>query len=257
MRALIDADIILHEFGNCTDDEYKPLRWPLVQARVQSRIDFILQETEATSYQLYLTSRDKSNFRYGAATIKPYKGTRPFEKPFHYDRIRDFLIKHRGAEDVFDIEADDEMSIVQCVSTEEETVICTKDKDLDMVPGWHFRWHQPERGVWYQDEMAGLRCFYKQCLTGDSVDNIPGLHGVGQKSSHVKRLDDCDDELSMYALVREQYEKRFGAYWRLFLEENAKLLWMLRTRDDEESCHRIERLEKEYQESLRVYFVLA
>jgi hypothetical protein len=100
MKALIDADIFQYEFGSCTDSEYKPLAWPLVQARVQGRINTILEATGATSYQLYLTSDDKSNFRYKIATIRPYKGHRPTEKPYWYNGIRNFLVDHRGAQEV-------------------------------------------------------------------------------------------------------------------------------------------------------------
>jgi len=96
MKALIDGDIFAYEFGNCTDSEYKPLAWPLVQARLQGRIDKIMAATKADEYQMYITSSDKSNFRYEVATIKPYKGHRETEKPHHYDRIRSFLKEHRS-----------------------------------------------------------------------------------------------------------------------------------------------------------------
>ena len=72
MKALIDSDIFQYEFGNCTDNEFKPLAWPLVQSRVQARIDSIMEATGADSYHLYLTSDDKSNFRFEIASIRPY-----------------------------------------------------------------------------------------------------------------------------------------------------------------------------------------
>lgn len=238
MIALIDCDILQWEFGNATDAEYKILPWPLVQARVQSRIDGIMDATEADSYVLYLTTDDKSNFRYKIASIRPYKGARPTEKPYWYHHIRNFLVDYRGAQEVSGMEADDAMSIAQykaLAEGTEETVICSKDKDLNMVPGWHYGWHagkQQEKGVWYQDEIGGLRCFYKQLLTGDSTDNIPGLYGVGKSSTLLKQVDTLDDELSMYDHVYKHYELRFGSYAEQFLIENARLLWMKRTEED-------------------------
>jgi hypothetical protein len=253
MKALIDADIFQYEFGNATDSEYKPLAWPLVQARVQSRIDKIMEATGADSYQLYLTTDDKSNFRYKIATIRPYKGNRPSEKPYWYHHIRNFLVDQRGAQEVSGMEADDALSIEQwkdyITAIQEQqsifselsrglkikdlcsTIICSRDKDLDMVPGWHYNWgagNQKEKPMWWQDETNGLRCFYKQLLTGDSVDNISGLYGVGANGASVLRISDMVSEHDMYNHVFCQYQLRFGSYAEQFLLENARLLWMLR-----------------------------
>lgn len=257
MKALIDADIFQHEYGNATDDEYKPLSWPLIQARVQSRIDGILEATGADGYQLYLTSDDKSNFRYSVATIQPYKGHRPSEKPHWYTHIRNFLVDFRGAIEVFGQEADDALAIAQyqdyCESFNRmgydvrelkkdplevfydrehcNTVICSRDKDLNMVPGWHYNWgagKQKEQGMWFQTEIGGLRCFYKQLLTGDRTDNIPGLYGVGNSSKLLKDLELLNSEEDLFRFVFEQYEKRFGSYAEQFIVENGRLLWMRR-----------------------------
>lgn len=262
MRALIDCDIFQWEFGSGTDSEGKLEPWPFIQARVQSRIEGILEAVDASDYQLYLTSDDKSNFRYKIATILPYKGNRQgTEKPHYYQHIRNFLKDHRGAIEVHGIEADDAMSIEQwrdyrlqksmySAYTEDNpieeghlgdldtslsewqcnTVICSRDKDLHMVPGYHYSWgcgKQKEKEMWYVDELTGLKSFYKQLLTGDSTDNIPGLYGVGKSSSYLRAIDNCESELDCYKLVRDLYEKRFGNYCDQFLLENARLLWML------------------------------
>jgi hypothetical protein len=231
VKALIDGDIFAYEFGSCTDDEYKPLSWPLVQARVQARINGIMEATEADEYQIYLTAEDNSNFRIEEATILPYKGHRESKKPHWYRKIREFLVDHRGAEVVYGMEADDALSIAQYKAEDRTTVICSRDKDLNMVPGYHYSWgagYQKEKEVWYQTETEGLRCFYKQLLTGDSTDNILGLYGVGKSSKLLVAIDECDNELDMLSSVVEAYEKRFGAYARQFLTENGRLLWMLK-----------------------------
>ncbi len=258
MKALIDADIFQFEFGTATDDEFKPLPWPLVQSRMQGRLNGIMEATGADEYQLYLTTDDKSNFRYDVATIKPYKGNRKTEKPYWYTHIRNFLVDHRKAIEIHGMEADDALSIAQWEDYNEclnfrmkeaedngentldvfydfkrfsQTVICSRDKDLDMVPGWHYCWgcgKQKEKKIWWQDEIEGLKCFYNQLLTGDTVDNIPGLFGVGKSSQLLVRVGLCSTELCMYQVVLEEYEKRFGSYAEQFLTENARLLWMLR-----------------------------
>jgi hypothetical protein len=210
MHALIDADILAYEFGSCKDESGEwPLSWPFIAARVN---------------------------------------------PFWYESIRKYLVHFRGAEIITGMEADDKLSIEQwedlrhCEidsTSEPITVLCSRDKDLDMVPGWHYSWgagNQKEKGVWWVDEITGLKSFYKQLLTGDSTDNIPGLFGVGKSSALLKHVDSCSTELEMYRLVKKEYVKRFGSYSEMFLKENSLLLWMLRTENTNEVLERLEDL---------------
>jgi hypothetical protein len=116
-----------------------------------------------------------------------------------------------------------------------DTVICSRDKDLHMIPGWHYTWpagKQKEQPLWWQNETNALRCFYKQLLTGDPVDNIPGLYGVGKSSRLCSTVDECDIELEMFQVVAEAYRLRFGSYWDQFMGENGCLLWIKRGDED-------------------------
>lgn len=251
MHALIDADIFCYSFGAARKEDGNPLQWPFVISRMDAMLQRILDEVGAESHQLYLTG--KGNFRENIATIKPYKGHRTAEKPYWYQHVRDFLMYHRGAEMIEGMEADDAMGIAQCSDLnyrcpeygnkfEPETVICSLDKDLDMIPGYHYNWNK--EGVWYQDETTALHCFYCQLLTGDSTDNIPGLYGVGKSSTLLRNIKSLDTELDMFILVREEYSKRFGSYWKSFLIENARLLWILRE-EGEDVAERISKLDSE------------
>tara|TARA_B100002049_G_scaffold236855_1_gene224891 strand:- start:4115 stop:4912 length:798 start_codon:yes stop_codon:yes gene_type:complete len=258
MHALIDGDIFAYEFGNAkgTSGE-QPLPWPFIVSRLDARIANIFSAVGAESSQIYLSGR--SNFRVDVATIKPYKGHRPQEKPHWWEKIRDFLVYHRGAIVIDGMEADDILGIEQVNDIYYDmdhpyrsTVICSRDKDLHMIPGWHYTWgagKQEEQPLWWQNELDAIRFFYTQLLTGDSTDNIPGLYGVGKSSSLVKYISTCSTELEMYAHVREQYEKRFGSYWNQFLIENARLLWILRE-DGEDVKDRLELLENKHNEEL-------
>lgn len=237
MHALIDADRIAYAFGGMTDDEGFPLEWPFIASRVDRNIESILTRTQATSRTLYLTSDDKSNFRIAVASIKPYKGNRPSIKPFWYEQIRRYLVEEYKAEIVTGMEADDALGIAACRNLGQPDcninplwgpVICSVDKDLDMIPGKHFNELHPERGIYEISEKDALRNFYIQCLCGDPVDSIPGLFGVGRKSKLCHDVELALDELGMYVLVRDAYEKRFGSYWQQFLWENAALLWIKR-----------------------------
>lgn len=248
MIALIDADILGYEFGNMKqlEEPDKPLEWEIVRSMVDDRINQIKEAVGASVVRLYLTD-SKSNFRLSVCTILPYKGNRPTEKPYHWERIRQHLIDEYDAEVQYGIEADDRLGIEQMKDLDADwnfvssvsykkkeackTIICSRDKDLHMIPGWHYVWqcgNQKEQ-LFFQDELSAIRCFYKQLLTGDrSTDNILGLYGVGASSSLVKRIEDLDDEQLMFNHVFKCYEDRFGSYAQDFMWENAGLLWMLR-----------------------------
>lgn len=245
MHALVDADIFLYEFGSAKKDDGNPLQWPFVISRMDARLHNILESVGADTHQLYITG--SGNFREKVATIRPYKGHRPSEKPYWHQFLKDFLLCHRGAILIEGMEADDAVGIAQ---TGDTTVICSRDKDLDMIPGWHYNWGaggQKEKQMWWQDEVNALRCFYCQLLTGDSTDNIPGLYGVGKSSTLLRNIKHFDSELDMFILVRGEYEKRFGSYWKTFLIENARLLWILR-KPNEDVAERLNTLEEQVNE---------
>lgn len=231
IHALIDADRLAYSVGKAEHDDGSPLIWDFVVERIDTNIQNQLQGSGASTRSLYLTSDDKSNFRFRVATIRTYKGNRSSEKPFWYEHIRRFLVDEYQAEIVFGMEADDRIGIEQCTREPGSTVICSVDKDLDMIPGKHFNELKPERGVYEISETTGLRNFYGQLLCGDSTDNIPGLYGVGRSSKLLDHLNSMDQELAMYAHVRAEYEKRFGNHWEIFLLENMKLLWIKRSEE--------------------------
>lgn len=250
MHALVDCDILCYEMGSAVDPEGFPLDWPIVKARVDARINQILHATQATMYTAYLTSQDKTNFRFKIASIKGYKENRTNKKkPHWYQDVYDYIANKPNAVIVYGQEADDAMSITQWsnlrdavnnhgasrVKAVADTVICTRDKDLRMVPGWHYQWagyNQEEKDPYWITPHEGKMWFYSQLMMGDSADNIPGLYGVGKTSNYIKRLSEKETELEMFNSVKTLYKAYFGNYWKFFLTENARLLWM-RTREGE------------------------
>ena len=204
-------------------------------------INNICTKTGATEYEIFLTGKD--NFREDIATIQPYKGNRDTShKPVHYDAIKEYLIKHHGAEVVNGIEADDKLGHEQT----HDTCICTIDKDLDMIVGWHYNWR---KDIMYKvNEWDAIKFFYTQLLTGDTVDNIRGVPQIG-KVKAAKLLDGATSEYTLYNRVRQAYldyfHKEYGDSVPRFLseqellemsdadlQENADLLWIQRKEDD-------------------------
>ena len=238
MKALIDGDRIPYALGGATDENDQPLKWNFLKARVDSMIENTVEEAGATEYQIYLTD-SPSNFRLKIATIKDYKGTRPTEKPFFFHKIRQYLVEEKEAYMCKNWEADDQMGIDQVKSvkltavgvdgyseTTPQTVICSVDKDMLTVPG---NIYDPlNKKMHFITETQANQYFYKQLLTGDTVDNILGLHGIGAKSKHLKNIEEMQEEKEMLEYCSKMYTKYFGNFAGKFLTENACLLWILR-----------------------------
>jgi hypothetical protein len=166
-------------------------------------------------YRAWITG--KTNFRFEVATTVPYKGNRKdAPKPRHYDALRKHLMK-LGAKMSENEEADDSVGIA---STEGNYWIVHVDKDLDQLPGWHYNPVKDEE--YYVTEFEGLYSFYKQILTGDRVDNIEGIRGIGPVKAD-KILKDCTTEEELYAACIKAYD---GNTDRVL--ENGKLLWLRR-----------------------------
>lgn len=170
-------------------------------------IENILERTQSSDYSIYLTG--DNNFRHEVATIKGYKAHRDKDlKPAHYKEIRDYLINVWKADVVHGMEADDAMAIAQMEAydaLDEYTVICTIDKDLDQVPGWHFNWRKDD--LYIVSRVDAIRYYAKQMLTGDATDNIMGVPGIGPKKAE-KILSDVPIE-NLPNVLMETYENKF------------------------------------------------
>lgn len=199
---------------------------PWALANVKTVIEEILHQAfpEHSRYKLYLTG--KGNFREQVATIKGYKANRdPSHKPKYYSEIKDYMIRQWNAEVIEGQEADDALGIEQWKHKDKSTVIVTVDKDLDMIPGYHFNW--VKNHFYYVTIDEGNLAFFRQMLLGDTTDNIPGIKGVGPKTT-AKLLPDGTDITTAQDTVRKLYEKQYGVDWHGPYTEVANLLWMRR-----------------------------
>lgn len=190
------------------------------------------EKMRTDKYELYLTG--SNNFRTARATIKPYKGNRdPLDKPVLLAEVREYLVKNKGAVVVDGEEADDAIGkrLTAPHAKGIVPVACSMDKDLDMLPGAHYNWVKEHAYV--VNELEGWRHFFKQMLTGDSTDNIPGLHKVGPKTAE-KVLRDYKSPDTMWAGVFQQWFNRYGSRYnehlglKEALQEIADLLWIRR-----------------------------
>ena len=263
MKPLIDADVLRYEVGfsgEGKDEEGEDFiaNFDWVAELLDSKIDLICDEVEATEPPtLYLTAdkklcdkmglKYKPNFREAIAVTKPYKGTRVKSKPFHFDNLTHYMLGKYDVQLAVGIEADDLICIDSSKAFHEDTVICSRDKDLRMCPAIHYSWEcgrQSSEGPvrvdgtgWLErrgDKVIGYGpiFFYYQLLVGDSVDNIPGLPRVGPVKA-LEALSSVGNERDCYEVVKSLYEERVDGDWLEYLKEQANLLWMVRELDEE------------------------
>lgn len=274
MQPLIDGDVLVYECAAVgqykdkpEDEEWQIRSWDWLAELIDEKIEGICRAVGASQRPLvYLTGDQhlwkmkrrvrpslpiyEPNFRIGVAKLRPYKGTRKTEKPFYYNSVRAYLMTKWNAHVAIGCEADDEMAMEQ-THRPGEVIVCTRDKDLRQVAGWHYGWEsgrQPEFEPTRYDELGcielirsssttkivggGFRFFCSQLLTGDVVDNIAGLPKYGPVKvdsllSSAGTLSEC------LSVVRSEYERVYPEDWKTQLREQCDLLWMIRQRDAE------------------------
>lgn len=244
MQCLIDADVIRYEIGFAAEAGWQQPgfpSWDYVEELLTNRINNICAITNATKPPiLFLTG--PTNFRYEVAKRKGYK-LRPSLKPWHFKNLSAYISAVYDMRMSVGMEADDCMALEQ-ISRPNETIICTRDKDLRAVPGWHYGWelgNQPQFGPELVDELGriylsadrksikgtGLLFFYAQCLVGDPTDTILGIERCGPVKAF-EILNGCVDTLDAFKRVREAYRAVYGDRGDEFLLESGRLLWMTR-----------------------------
>lgn len=189
--AVIDADSLAWIIGWSFKDNDD------VDSVIEKTDDFmhsILQATQARLYIGVLSAKNTeelavANFRASIAITKPYKGNRG-EKPEWYLKWSPIIENHllenwKFIRCAYNIEADDLVaSICTQLPAVEPTctvICCQNDKDLQQVPGHHYNFVK-NAPMEITPAAAALKLF-TQVLTGDTTDNIPGLHKCGPKGA--------------------------------------------------------------------------
>lgn len=267
MTPLIDGDILLHELGWSAEFKDKEtgeevlFNFDRVEDMFEDKIKLICLEVEATEPPILFLSDNEwlakqqkrefiPNFRYGVAVTKPYKGTRTNPKPFHFYNLMAYMLGNYEVVVSKDgYEADDEIAMHQYrhwSSGQDNTIICSRDKDLRICPGNHYSWECGGQasigpilvdrvGFVKRDEEArktfgfGLAFFFYQMLVGDATDNIPGLPGCGDVFAR-KLLEGATTEEDLYGRVKQAYKDKLGPDAKRHFLEQAKLLWIVQER---------------------------
>lgn len=166
------------------------------------------------------------SFRYDRATLLEYKGTRSHNLiPVHKDAVKEYLIKHHGAEVITDLEVDD---WVVCLGQEKGNLVVSVDKDSMGCPIDLFNPMHPEWGImdcrglgklWWdttgkQKKLRGIgrKWLYTQCLIGDPVDAISPTAASTLEFGEVSAfnvLSECTTDLECFRVIKDVYQKMY------------------------------------------------
>ena len=191
----------------------------LMYEYVDSMIDHFATDLNTTDIELYIGG--KTNFR---KEIYPeYKAQRAkFFKPVLEPLCHQYLCDVHGAITVEGIEADDAVAM-RVLEDSKNHILCSNDKDLDQIPGKHYCTNKRE--FYHVDQEAADFLLYKQIISGDSTDNIPGAKGYGDKKA-AKALEGLRTN-------RERWQKALEIHGdNEHANLTAQLVYILRWEDD-------------------------
>ena len=212
----IDADFLAYQVTFEKEGEEKT--YEDMQHNAEVAVDTLRSLAAAEYVHLHLTpSTSNKGGRYLHAIQKPYQGNRLDKpKPRYLGIMREWLAKrYPGTLHQF-CEADDGMSSCQYAAIREGnrnlSIIASKDKDLNMVPGLHLNWETGEIvdaddfGYVEHDKDKnklvgfGQKFFWAQMLVGDTADNIQGLPVVpGRIMNIIKPTAEIDKAMLVMA----------------------------------------------------------
>lgn len=205
-KALIDGDLIAFRCSAAAEND----SFEIARYYMEQLLDNILLSTKADEMFLALTG--DNNFRY--QVYPEYKANRTGQpRPQFLEECKEYLHLQYNAVYADGCEADDLLGIEQTKDIK-NTIICSLDKDLRQIPGYHYSWEisggTADKRWTKREEFAnvshfdGMKFFYYQLLIGDTTDNIKGVQGIGKVKAN-RILDGLTTEQEMFEAVRDAY----------------------------------------------------
>lgn len=217
---LVDLDEIVYRVGFTVDDD-APLEHSL------HNVKKTLTDISEKFHEIRTFLSGTTNFRKDVAFTKGYKENRKdLRKPPHYSEIREYLLTYWGGILVEGREADDAIGEAQTLAEKNTTCIVGQDKDFKTIPGWHY--NPVKDKVFYVSDSQATTFFLYQLITGDRVDNIPGVPQYGDKKA--KRLiEECKGNTEILKKkIASLYMSAYGDTWKEVIHEQATLLFIHR-----------------------------
>lgn len=212
-RLLVDADVLAYQAGHqsSTKTDWGGGKWSYTGdvgeglGRAEAYLSDLVEAYPDRDVVMMFSGDLKDNFRMGVyPQYKAKRAGNPFTKPPHFAALREEMIKHPDWKTVCcpNIEADDLLGI----TAKSDDIIVSIDKDLMTIPCLHVNLRDvgctPTRVT--QEEADTF--LWTQTIMGDTVDDIPGIKGVGKiKAERIMSAYDERDYPTHWSYVREVY----------------------------------------------------
>lgn len=235
MLALIDGDVIAYiackkrespannfeeEYSDKEDETYFEECWK----NFKSLMSEILDRYWTCDYLMAVKSdRNFRNLLYPDYKMNRHKDVTKANK--FVPLLRKRAVNEGMAVEAFGCEADDFLRIwaEQARMAGDPYIVVSIDKDLFCIQGNHYNPKTNKEQCITRFE-ATLH-FYEQLLKGDSVDNIPGIPGIGPKKA-TAALESCVNEAEMQESVVNMYIEAYADSWYDMLLSNGRMLYL-------------------------------
>lgn len=217
--ALLDVEIILYRHAAKAETEGTNLL--TLKSMCRQAIDQCVMGCKASEFYLVVSGRN--NFR---KTLYPnYKGNRGAKPPLYTPLSK--AMKEMYAERWYQhdqLEADDLLGIISTNGKIEKPIICSIDKDMLSVPGWHYNWDKDDWPTYVSQEEADHN-WLVQLLMGDSTDCIEGMKGIGKVKAEKLIKKYKNPELSVPEQAKYIYEKEGFSLDQYYACLNTVTIW--------------------------------
>jgi 5'-3' exonuclease len=201
----VDADTIFYRVGFAVQNNELVHEDDILSETLDAMDAFIYKIKEACqcdNYVFFISGSD--NFRYEEAYSKPYKGNRSEAgRPMYLNEMKEYIMDKYDAISCHGYEADDAV-IAMSDMYGEHCIVMSQDKDLRQQQGHHYDYVKGEFIYITQDE--GIKNLWKQVITGDSTDNIPGLYRIGDKKAeaYLSSYDVPEYPMAVWSLYKSK-----------------------------------------------------
>lgn len=187
-------------------------------------------EFSMTDVEYYISSNFYSYRRKICSNYKAHRKSNKWVK-----MLRDYLIENEQVLYSLEFEADD-LIADRSIELNRDCLVCSIDKDLNQIEGWHFDLYKAKtgdiddfgreikeyRGLYYVSDKEAKENYFIQMLMGDASDNIKGIKGIGIARA-TKIIKDCPNPF--YKVCRT-YAQHYGNEWKTKLCEMIELIYL-------------------------------
>jgi hypothetical protein len=216
---IVDGDVLIYR--SC----HKSIKEELDVRKTFDKIyDEVKMNTACDEYSLHISGG--GNFRKDLKqNFCKYKGKRR-EKPDNYLECREYIIKKYKPIMKKNYEADDTASVeaYNYIKTGQLYMLITLDKDWKTIGGLFYNLLYNNLSA--ISKVEGIEFFHQQLLTGDAVDNIPGIEGVGPiKANKILKGKNLKDQ---FEAIIKTYKTHYPNDFRSRLDVMGIMLYLIK-----------------------------